>query len=384
MARTRSRSNQEEPTPARVRRQPERIQPKGELAETLKSIQKRYGEDTVKKAREVHQPPRISTGIFTLDFALLGGIPESRISMGLGRRSAGKSTVANLIIGNAQRKYPDQTPVILDIEGTFDPVWAEKLGVDVDSLPVVPCESGEMAVDAGDAIVSSLDTSLLVVDSIAALTPMKEIDSSAEDALVGIQARLVGNFIRRVNAALIKERRRGHHVTILFLNQYRSAIGKFQSFGEPLSIPGGKALEYCTTTQIIIKNKEVKGKDENGLDTMSDNEHSFTVEKNKLNNGPRTGEFVLVREDRDGLLEGAVDDSETLLSYAKKFSMVSGAGQNQRIEFGDHSYSFRKISEAVQMLRDDPEIKWELRNEVIRQQAIRLKMPDYFIDSIGE
>lgn len=357
----------------------------GELAETLKSVQKRYGIGSVAKAQDIAQPARISTGVFTLDFALLGGIPDNRISMIVGQRHSGKTTLGKIIVGRAQRAFPDQTPAILDIEGTFDQTWAAKLGVDTSSLPVVACDSGEMAVDVGDAIVGSLETSLLLVDSIAALTPMKEIEASSEDAFVGLQARLIGNFIRRINSALIRERRRGHSVTVLFLNQYRSAIGKFQSFGEPLSIPGGKALEFCTTVQAAIRNKEIKGKDaDSGIDTMSDNEHSFTISKNKLNNGPRTGEFVLVREPRDGLNEGQIDDAETILSYAKKFGYYTGAGQKQTLEFGDYSYNFRKIAEAVDALRDDTDMQWELRNYIIKAQALKLGMPKDFIESIGE
>ena len=355
-----------------------------ELDETLKAIQKRYGEHTVMLGSRVPQPDRISTGVFTLDFALLGGIPHNRTSMFVGERHSGKSMMASLVAANVQRAYPDHTPVVLDVEGTFEGTWAEKLGVDLDRLLIVPCESGEMAVDAGDALISSLDTSLLIVDSVAAITPMKEIDASAEDNFVGLQARLMSNFVRRLTNVLIKERRRRHYVSVLFLNQFRSKIGGFAGYGEPRSIPGGKALEYCTSVQLIIKNKENKGKDSAGFETMTHNEHAFTITKNKLNGGPRTGEFVVIREDdeEEGLYAGMVDDASTVLSFAKKFGLYTGGGSSWKLDFQDYNLKFGKARDAIQVLREDPDIYWDLRTHIIRLQAAKQKMKQEFIERI--
>lgn len=355
-----------------------------ELDETLGQIQKRYGKHTVQKGSSIPQPDRISTGVFTLDFALLGGIPHNRVSMVVGEKHSGKSMMGNLITAHAQRRYQGQTAVLLDIEGTFEGTWAEKLGVDLDSLMIVPCESGEMAVDAGDAIISSSDTSLLIVDSVAAITPMKELEASAEDSFVGLQARLMGNFIRRMTNVLTKERGRKHYVTVLLLNQFRSKIGGFAGYGEPRSIPGGKAVEYCTSVQMIIKNKEGKGKDSVGLDTMTHNEHAFTITKNKMNGGPRTGEFVIIREnnEEEGLIVGDVDDAATVLAFAKKFGLYSGGGTSWKLNFLDYSLKFGKAREAIMMLREDPDVYWDLRTHIIRMQADKLGMKQEFIKRI--
>ena len=355
-----------------------------ELEETRRAVQKRYGEATIKKGRNVVRPDRISTGIFTLDFALLGGMPMNRLSMVVGERHAGKSMISNLLIANAQRMYPDKVVVLLDIEGTFESTWAERLGVDLDALEIVECDSGEMAVDVGDAMIGTEDASLVVADSIAAITPMKEQEASAEDAFVGLQARLVGNFVRRMASSLVRERNRGHVVSVLFLNQFRSKIGGFAGFGEPRSIPGGKALEFATTIQMIIKNKENKGKDAKGIDTITHNEHAFTITKNKLNGGPRTGEFIMTRSDDDatGLLAGMVDDSATLLSFAKKFGMYTGGGSAWKLEFEGYNLKFGKAAQAIQALREDSDFYWDLRTEVIRAQAVSLGMTKEFIARI--
>lgn len=355
-----------------------------ELDETIAEVRKRYGQHTVRAGSEIEQPRRISTGVFTLDFALLGGMPHNRLSMVVGERHSGKSMLANLLAANAQRQYPDHSVALLDVEGTFEGTWAQKLGVDLDQLVVVPCESGEMAADVGDALIHTAETSLIIVDSIAAITPMKEIESSAEDAHVGLQARLVGNFIRRMTNGLVRERGRDHYVTVLFLNQFRSKIGGFSPYGDPRTIPGGKALEFATSVQLTIKNKENKGKDEHGIDTMTHNEHAFTISKNKLNGGPRTGEFVMLREDdrETGLAAGTVDDAATVLSFAKKFGMYAGGGSKWKLEFPEYNLTFGNAKEAIDELRNDQDLYWDLRTHLIRMQASRLKLPRTYIESI--
>lgn len=192
-----------------------------EIDDTLKAIRSKFGSNAAVPASSVPQPERISTGSFMLDFATLGGIPHNRISMFVGERHSGKSTMADKVAGNAQRQYPDQRVVKIDVEGTHDSTWAEKNGVDTDELILAQPETGEAACDMVDALVRTREVSLVIVDSIAALTPFKEIEGSAEDAHVGLQARLVGSMIRKATSALIAERNRGHLVTILFINQFR-------------------------------------------------------------------------------------------------------------------------------------------------------------------
>ena len=353
----------------------------GELGETLKHVNKRFGEGSVRRANQILQPDRISTGSFMLDFSLLGGIPTSRVTMAVGERHAGKSTLSNKVIAQAQKQFPGQTPIVIDIEGTFESNWARQLGVDIENLPIVPCETGEMAVDVADAVITSEETSLVIIDSLAAMAPMKELDASAEDNFVGLQSRLIGNMVRRVNAALIGERKRGHNVTVLFLNQFRSKIGI--SHGDPRSIPGGKAVEFCTSVQVIIKNKENKGKDSRGIEGVLHNDHSYTITKNKLNQGPRTGEFALCRVPNEelGLDVGDIDDAGTMLSFAKKFGAYGGGGTKWKLEYDNYSYVFRNAKEGMIAMYEDPAIYLSLRNWLIREQAKHLGMPKSFLDT---
>lgn len=356
--------------------------PATELGETLKAVNKRYGDNTVRRGSSIIQPLRIPTGVFMVDFALLGGIPSNRISMFVGERHSGKSALATMIAGSAQRMWPDQSVVMIDVEGTFDSTWARKLGVNTDELVYVAPETGEMAVDISEATLSSKETSLIIVDSLAAITPMKEIEDSAEDSQVALQARLIGKMVRKLNAALIKERKRGHLVTVLFVNQFRMKIGV--SFGDPRTIPGGKALEYSTSLQMTIKNKENKGSDERGVESMTENEHSFYINKNKLCGGPRSGEFRLVRQyiPELELAEGEVNQAKTILAYAKKFGYYSGGGASWTLDFGDYSRQYRKAEEAIVDLSVDRDLQWALRTQLIVDQATAMDMPDAFINTI--
>lgn len=353
-----------------------------ELQQVINASNTRYGVGIITTASKVLQPDRLSTGSFILDLHTLGGIPVNRGTMFIGEKHAGKTTMSDKVIASAQREYPEQLVVLLDVEGTHDTVWAEKLGVDVDNLIIVRPETGEMAVDLAEAIIRSNETSLVVIDSIAAFTPMREIDSSAEDALVGEQSRLITRFIRKVTAALIAERRRDHIVTLLYINQFRAKIGGM-IFGDPRSIPGGKALEYSTSLQVIIKNKEFSGKDSVGADSMTHNEHSYTITKNKLNGGARTGTFILAREGYDKVPVGTIDDADVVLAYAKKFGFYSGGGKSWVLDFSDTRLTFGSAAEAVQAIRDDMGLYWSLRTYLIQTQAVALGMPSEFINRLG-
>ncbi len=359
---------------------------KDELGPLLKEMDKRYGDGVVKKGTSIIQPERIRTNILTLDFALLGGIPVSRGTMFVGHKHSGKTTTALKVVAQAQRQFPDKKVAYVDIEGTLDMVWAEKLGVDTSELIVVHPESGEAACDIIDALIRTMEISVVVIDSVAALAPMKEIEGSAEDAHVGLQARLMGGLLRKTTAGMIAERRRGHMVTPIYINQYRSKIGGFAAFGEPLSVPGGKALGFANTVEIVIKNREMAGKDGKGIDSITHNEQSFKIEKNKCNGGTRTGEFRLLRIDdpETGLPEGSVDDAATMLALAKKFGSYSGAGSSWTLQFWDEEHTFRGANDAISSIYADGDLYSKFYDYLIWENARGLGMPSYFLERFTE
>lgn len=353
-----------------------------ELGPLMKEMDKRYGAGVIRKGTDIVQPERISTGIFMLDFCLLGGIPMSRGTMLIGKKHSGKTTLSCKIAASTQEALPDQQVAVVDVEGTFDEVWAAKNGVDTSRLIVAHPETGEAACDIVDALIRTREISMVIVDSVAALAPMKEMEGSAEDAHVGLQARLMGALLRKTTAGMIAERRRGHMVTPVYINQYRSKIGGFSGFGEPLSVPGGMALGFANSVEIIIRNKETAGKSAQGIDVMSFNEHTFKIEKNKCNGGTRVGEFRLVREyDEDtGLGECAIDDAGTMLAFAKKFGAYAGAGSAWTLSFWDVENKYRGAGEAIADLYSDGGLYQKLRDYLIWENAKSLHMPEYFLE----
>lgn len=355
---------------------------KTELSTLLAEMDKRYGTGVVKKGSAVKQPIRIRTNVFTLDFALLGGIPTSRGTMFVGHKHSGKTTTALKVVATAQRQFPDSKVAYVDIEGTLDIEWATTLGVNVEDLILVHPETGEAAADIVDALLRTFEISVVVIDSVAAISPMKEIEGSAEDALVGAQARLMGGLLRKTTAGMIAERRRGHYVTPLYINQYRSKIGGFQKFGEPLSVPGGKALGFANTVEIVIKNREIEGKNAQGIQCITHNEQSFKIEKNKCNGGTRTGEFILVREydEKTGLDAGMVDDAGTMLALAKKYGAYEGAGSSWNLHFWDEDRNFRGADAAIADIYSDGDFYDKLYDYLIWENARSLRMPEYFLE----
>lgn len=326
-----------------------------ELEETIGAIHGRFGKEVavIQSDKKVYYD-RLRTGIFVLDLALGGGFLTSRGHMIYGERSAGKSTVAALMCINAQRMFPDQVVAWVDIEGTFDLDWFVKLGGDPQRLLLLEPRSGEEAVDIADGLARTKEVCAVITDSIAMLIPMKEIEESAETNLVGVHARLVGNYLRKLNNAFVMERHRGHRVTILHINQFRMKIGV--AFGDPRTLPGGKALEFCTTQQVEIRNKE--NLSDNG--DIKFNEHNFKITKDKTGGRIREGRFKLVRDPDycDGLPEGTIDQIKSMHELATRVGLAEG-----RMDFQKYG-KWNSAMEAQKALLADPEkyaaLQWDI------------------------
>lgn len=358
-----------------------------ELTRVLAELRKQHGENSIVAGSKVIQPWRIPTGVFSFDLATLGGLPHDRISMVHGPKHAGKTYMASRAIMGAQQTLPDQQAVLIDVEGTYETVWSGKIGVDNENLLVVKPDSGEQAVDMTRALVQTKEVSLVVVDSLAALVPIKEQEEDADKALVGLQSKLITRMLRVISAAQIAERKRGHHVTVLLLNQQRTKIGGWAPAGmEPISLPGGKALGHFTSLEWRMKNKETVSKDSEGRETLAHNDHAFTLEKNKLNGGFRTGDFRLIRRDEPstGLTEGEVDDAPIMLSYAKMVGWYGGTPKaGYTLEFGE--YEAVRAANAEQMVRtiySDRDYMWALRCHLIAAEAERQGMPDWYVEYV--
>lgn len=351
-----------------------------EISKICAQIKKNKGDRTLVFGNEVRQPFRIRTNVFLLDYALLGGIPYNRTTMIHGRKHSGKTSLAKRIAGAAQRCMPDQKVVWMDAEATFDENWARKQGVSTEELIVVSPDTGEDAVDMAVGLIHARETSLVVVDSLAALLPYKEEVGSAEDeAIPGLQAKLITRMMRRATGAMMTERKRDHFVSLLVLNQHRALLS-FNPTGHGKTLPGGHALSHFTSVEILMKNKENVNQTTHELTV---NEHAFTIEKNKHNAGMRSGEFQMLRADKPeyGLVEGDIDEAATMITFAKKFGWYSGGGRGGfTLEFGDYSEHYANGEEAVIALYNNEELFEALRIQCIVQNALSQKMPQDYID----
>lgn len=359
--------------------------PSSEMSKVIAELRKQHGNKTLVAGNAIRQPWRIPTGVFTLDLATLGGVPHDRVTMIHGKKHSGKSMMSDRIIMGAQQTMPSQQVVKIDTEGTHDEVWSSKIGVDTASLLVSQPDSGEQAVDIAVALAQTWEVSLIVVDSLAALVPIKEQEEDADKALVGLQSKMITSMMRKLTAAQIKERKRGHHVTVVVLNQQRSQIGGWSpNPAAAITLPGGKALGHFTSLEIHMKNKETVEKDEAGGSTLSVNDHAFTIDKNKLGAGYRTGEFRMMRREdpATGLTEGEIDDAPIMLSYAKMAGWYTGTPKaGYTLEFGDYEpVRVAKAEDMIRTLYGDREYMWALRCHLIANQAKRQGMPQWYLD----
>lgn len=350
----------------------------GELGNVVSEIKRYFGPNIVKAASAPELDyGRLSSGILIPDLCLAGGLRLSRGAMIYGNKSAGKSTIACRYVASAQRMFPSKVAVWNDIEGTFDKPWAARQGVDLNRLLLIEPESGEQATDIASAVLKSEETSIIVNDSIAMLSPMKEVVGSSEDSFPAIQARLVGSFLRKLNAIIITERHRDHFPVCLHLNQFRMSLNVM--FGDPRVLPGGKALEFSTSQQIEISNKEHTNAEKKDKDTGGDggkgtrviyNEHRIKITKDKTGGRYKEGAFKLIRDELAGLPVGYIDQSKSIISFGMDSGVLEGSNGSFSFGIGSRFASGRKFRgqpEFLEFLTGDIEQERQIVSEIVQR-----------------
>ena len=220
---------------------------KTNLELALQAIEKKYGKGSIMKmdGENVQQVEAVSSGCLTLDSALgIGGFPKGRIVEIYGPESSGKTTVALHAVAEVQKT--GGTAAFIDAEHALDPLYARQLGVEIENLYISQPDSGEQALEILETLVRSGAIDIVVVDSVAALTPQAEIDGEMGDSHVGLQARLMSQALRKLTAVASKSK-----CTIIFINQLREKVGVM--YGNPEVTTGGKALKFYATVRIDIR-----------------------------------------------------------------------------------------------------------------------------------
>tara|TARA_R110002153_G_scaffold26421_5_gene82938 strand:+ start:17611 stop:18912 length:1302 start_codon:yes stop_codon:yes gene_type:complete len=293
---------------------------------------KLHGEGVVVMGNKKPLANHIPTGVFILDFALLGGLAQGYVAMGYGYESCGKTTQFLKVAANYQKKHPNMWVGWIDAEGMYDPLWAEKNGLDPNRIIVSQPEYGELAVDIYEDMLTRESIGLIVVDSIPSIVPMKVIENSAEDDTMAAGARLMGKLCSKLTMGNNKERRKGHWTTTLLINQWRTKVGFVM--GDPRVLPGGRQINHIPTTKIELKKiKTHLTKDSCGNEVALMDECAFKLEKVKHGQSLRTGEFQLYlsADNEMEVPEGMVDNISTVTAFAKKMGFVRGGGTSWRL-----------------------------------------------------
>jgi len=317
-----------------------------DLKNALAQIEKQFGEGAIMPLGLERTPSLtgISTGCLSLDLALGGfGVPQGRIVEIYGPESSGKTTLTLHIVAQAQKA--DGVAAFIDAEHAFDPSWAKKLGVDLETLLVSQPSSGEEAMQITEMLVKSNAVDIIVVDSVAALVPEKELKGEIGDSFVGLQARLMSQALRKLTGIIARSK-----TCVIFINQLREKIGVM--FGSPETTPGGKALKfYCSCRIDVRKIGQIKEGD-----AVIGQRVKAKIVKNKVAPPFRVAEFDMMHS--DGIsYEGDIID----LATAQKIITKSGAW----FKYGDQQLGQGR-EKTKQYLKDNPEFSEKLREEIIR------------------
>ena len=319
------------------------------IDEAISKIEKNYGKGSIMRLGEkkIEEVDVIPTQCLALDVALgVGGFPKGRIIEIYGPESSGKTTLALHAIASCQQQ--GGTAVFIDAEHALDAVYAKKLGVDIDNLYVIQPDSGEQALDNLDTLVRSNSVDIIVVDSVAALTPKAEIEGEVGQSVIGLQARMMSQGLRRVTSVIAKAK-----TCVIFINQLREKVGVM--FGNPETTPGGKALKFYASIRIDVRKGDAI---KDGAEFIG-NRTKAKIVKNKVAPPFKVAEF-------DMLYGKGISQEGCIIDMAISEGILVKSGS--WISYNDEKIAQGR-DKALQYLQDNPEVAEEIKSKVLEKVA---------------
>ncbi len=320
------------------------------LQRVIAQIEKQYGQGAIMQMdeRSYARIEGIGTGALSLDIALGGaGIPRGRVTELFGPESSGKTTLALHVIASAQKA--GGVAAFIDAEHALDTTWAKRLGVDVSSLLVSQPDTGEQALDIAEMLIASNSVDVIVIDSVAALTPKAELEGEMGDAHVGLQARLMSQAMRKLTGIINKSK-----TSLIFINQIRMKIGVM--FGNPETTPGGKALKFYSSVRIDLRR----------ISTLKDSTGAIgsrvraRVVKNKVAPPFRETEF-------DIMFDSGISYEGDLLDLALACDVVQRSGA--WLNYGDIRLGQGREN-AKKYVADNLELRDEIRTRILASKGL--------------
>ena len=315
------------------------------LDAALSQIEKQFGKGSVMKLGDSSNNMNVETiptGSLSLDIALgLGGIPKGRVIEVYGPESSGKTTVALHMVAEVQKR--GGVAGFIDGEHALDPVYASKIGVDIDNLYISQPDNGEQALEITETLVRSGAVDIIIVDSVAALVPKAEIDGDMGDSHVGLQARLMSQALRKLTACISKT-----NCTVIFINQLREKVGVM--FGNPETTTGGRALKFYSSVRMDVRRIETLKQ----AGEMIGNRTRIKVVKNKIAPPFKEAEF-------DIMFGEGISREGDVLDLAANLGIINKSG-------AWYAYNGEKIGQgrenAKQYLRDHPDVMADAESKV--------------------
>lgn len=312
----------------------------------MEQIEKQYGKGAIMKLGEkgavAKKADSIPTGSIALDIALgVGGLPRGRVAEMYGPEASGKTTLALHVVAEAQRR--GGAAAFVDAEHGLDPARAESIGVNLDELLISQPDTGEQALEIVETLVRSGAVDVIIIDSVAALVPRAEIEGEMGDAMIGVQARLMSQALRKLTAAISKSK-----TVVIFTNQIRHKIGIM--FGNPETTPGGLALKFYSSVRIDLRKIGVIKEGDLAIGSR----HRARVVKNKVAPPFREAEFDIMNV-------GGISQSGNILDVAVDFGIVEKSGAFFRY---DKKILGQGREAAKKFLEENPKIAKQVENEI--------------------